>query len=313
MKFKKISIITPTFNRKNMLETAIKNVMAQDYPNLEHIVVDGGSNDGTQDMIKKYSHVRFICESDKGMYDALNKGIRASSGEIVGFLNTDDLYVDNIFSDIVVKFEDKNIMAVAGCATVFTQSTDGKMEIVGRYSPRDRTLLECSTVGSNYFNAWLFRKLVFDIIGGFNADYRIAGDRDLMLRFALNKLRYVEFDKVVYQYLQHPESLTFHYDTEKRDQVTREHLAMTDFYLKTKGISALERKMIFQLRTNETVDITTRAIREMNFPKFFYYVYEGLRKDPFWLLKFAKAPLVFRIKKTIGFIETFLGKTEKVN
>ena len=309
MKFKKISVITPTFNRREMLETAIKNVMAQDYPNLEHVVVDGGSKDGTQDMVvRQYPHVRFICEPDKGMYDALNKGIKVSSGEIIGFLNTDDLYTDNIFGDIVVNFEDEKIMAVAGCAVVFTRDTDEKMEIVGRYSPRDRTLLECSTIGSNYFNAWLFRRSVFEKIGGFNIDYRIAGDRDFMLRFTLSSFPYVESDRVVYQYLQHPESLTFHYNAEKRDRVTREHLAMTDFYLKGRGISALERKMIFQLRTNETVDIATRAIKEKNLRKFFSCAYEGLKRDPFWLYKFAKAPLAFRIKKAIRFVENIFGK-----
>jgi glycosyltransferase involved in cell wall biosynthesis len=301
MEFKKISIITPTFNRKDMLETAIKNVMAQDYPNIEHIIVDGGSNDSTQDMIKKYPHVRFISEPDQGMYDALNKGLRISSGEIVGFLNTDDLYADHIFSDIAVKFDDKNIMAVAGCAIVFSKVSDRKTEIIGRYSPKDKPLLECSTIGSNYFNAWLFRKSVFEKIGGFNVDYRIAGDRDLMLRFALNNLPYIEYDKVVYRYLQHPESLTFSYTDENRERVAKEHLAMANSYLKETGLSRLERKSITRLRTNETVDIATRAIKKLKLKKFFYYFYEGMKNDPLWLFKFIWSPLIFRLKKIVDF------------
>jgi glycosyltransferase involved in cell wall biosynthesis len=82
MDFKKISVITPTFNRKDMLETAIKNVMAQDYPNIEHIIVGGGSNDGTQNiMVRRYPNIRFICNLTKGMYDALNKGLKIPTGK----------------------------------------------------------------------------------------------------------------------------------------------------------------------------------------------------------------------------------------
>ena len=301
MEFKKISVITPSFNRREMLETAIKNVISQDYPNLEHIVVDGGSSDETQDMLKMYPQVRFISEPDQGMYDALNKGIEISEGEVIGFLNTDDMYTDNIFGEIVAKFEDERVMAVAGCAVVLAQTNNGSVEIIERYLPGGQSLLESSTVGNNYFNAWFFRRSVFQKIGSFDMKYRIAGDREFMLRFALSGLLYVTLDKVVYRYLQHSESLTFHYDIEKRDRVTREHLAMTDFHLKNLGISELQRKMISQLRTNETVDIAVRAIKQKDPQKFFKWAYEGLKRDPFWPFKFIKAPLGFRIRKAIGF------------
>lgn len=300
MQFKKISVITPAFNRKDMLESAIKNVLAQNYPNIEHIVVDGGSTDGTREMIEKYPHARFLSEPDRGMYDALNKGIRMSGGEVIGFLNTDDLYVDNILADAVAGFADESVMAVAGHAVVLAQKPGGEMEIIGRYAPTEMTLLESSTIGSNYFNAWLFRRSVFDKIGEFDARYRIAGDRDLMLRFALNKLRYVEFDQVVYRYFQHSESLTFNYTTEKRDQVVREHLEMADFHLENRELSTLERKMIFQLRTNESVDMATRAIKGLHLSKFFRCAYDGLQKDPWWVFKFLKATLIFRIVKIFG-------------
>jgi glycosyltransferase involved in cell wall biosynthesis len=300
MVFKKISIITPSFNRKDMLETAVKNVMMQNYPNFEHVVVDGGSNDGTQEMIKRYPHVNFICEPDHGMYDALNKGLNICVGEIVGFLNTDDLYADNIFSDIAIQFDNESIMAVAGGGIVFFEATDGKIVIIDRYSPNDKTLLECSTIGSNYFNAWFFRRSVFEKIGGFNINYRIAGDRDLMLRFALNHLPYTVIDRDVYQYLQHPESLTFHDTDEKRETTVKEQLNMTGFYLKNEGLSSLERKLLLQLRTHETVDMATRAIRKWKIRKFFYYFYEGLKKDIFWPLKFIGSALAFRLNRVFG-------------
>ena len=160
--------------------------------------------------------------------------------------------------------------------------------------------MECSTIGSNYFNAWFFHKSVFEKIGDFNIDYRIVGDRDLMLRFALKNLHYIEFDKVVYQYLQHPESLTFHDTDEKREQTAKEHLAMTSFYLKNIGLSSLERRLIIQLRTNATIDVATRAIRKWELKKFFYYLYEGMKKDLFWPVQFTRSVLIFRFNKAAG-------------
>jgi len=105
----KISIITPTFNSDKYLEDTIKSVISQNYPNLEYIIIDGGSTDRTVDIIKKYSeYIAFwISEPDNGMYDAINKGFSNSTGEIMAWLNSDDLYhngallcVGQIFRDL---------------------------------------------------------------------------------------------------------------------------------------------------------------------------------------------------------------------
>jgi len=309
---KKISIITPSLNRMHMLEDAIRNVSAQGYPNFEHIVVDGGSIDGTHEMVGKYPHVKYVSGPDSGMYDALNKGLNIAVGEIIGFLNTDDLYADDVFFDIGARFENENVMAVAGCATVFYKTNDGRTVIIGRYFPRDKTLLECSTIGSNYFNAWFFRKSVFEKIGRFNVNYRIVGDRDFMLRFALHDLHYIMIDKIIYQYLQHPESLTFHDTDEKREWSVKEHLDMTSFYLRNERLSRLEKKLLFQLRTNETVDMATRAIRKGEFRKFVYYSCTGARNDLFWSVKFIWSALAFRFNKGVGFLKNKFKKIKRL-
>ena len=297
MHTKKISIITPSLNRVDMLEGVIQNVAMQQYPDFEHIVIDGGSTDGTQDMVKKYPHVRFECGSDQGMYDALNKGLDLATGEIIGFLNTDDYYAENIFLDVASKFDDESIMAVAGCATVFYEPARGKMEIVGRYSPKEKTLLECSTIGSNYFNAWFFRDTLFKKIGGFDANYRIAGDKDFMLRLALNNLRYTTIDKLVYRYRQHPGSLTFHDTDQRREQSAREQLIMTAHYLNNEKLSDLERKLLIELRTRQTVDMAARSLRVWNFRKSVYYFTEGLKYDLLWPFKFIGYAMLLGIKK----------------
>src|SRR5512141_2296726 len=96
----KISIITPSFNRVDMLDACIKSVLSKNYPNFEHIVVDGGSTDGTLDLLKKYSHIYMVSGPDQGMYDALNKGLALATGDIVSFLNTDDLYGEDVFHSV---------------------------------------------------------------------------------------------------------------------------------------------------------------------------------------------------------------------
>src|SRR6218665_2201901 len=94
MNFPKISIVTPVFNRVEYLEQTILSVIDQGYPNLEYIVIDGGSTDGTLEIIKKYEDRIFYwtSEPDNGMYDAINKGFKKASGQIMAWINSDDLY-----------------------------------------------------------------------------------------------------------------------------------------------------------------------------------------------------------------------------
>lgn len=93
----KVSIITSTYNSQKTLRDTIESVIRQDYPHIEYIIVDGGSTDGTLDIVKEYAHAiaRVISEPDKGIYDAMNKGIAAATGDVVGILNSDDFFASN--------------------------------------------------------------------------------------------------------------------------------------------------------------------------------------------------------------------------
>jgi hypothetical protein len=177
-------------------------------------------------------------------------------------------------------------MAVAGRAMVFSGLPDGKTKIIGEYSPKDKSLMECSTIGRNFFNAWFFRRSTFDQIGNFNTKYRIVGDRDLMFRFALNNLRYAVIDELVYKYRHHEDSLTFTKADQQRRWSADEHLAMTDFYLADQDLPDLVRKMLIQLRTRETVDMAARSIWMRNPRKFIHYSIEGSRYYFAWPLQF---------------------------
>lgn len=279
----KFSVITPSFNRVHMLDACIQSVQAQNYPDFEHIIVDGGSTDGSLDLLGKYSHLRVITGPDDGMYDALNKGIAVSTGDILTFLNTDDLYGEKVFHLVAGAFVDENVCAVAGKALVFSGQT-----VVDRYAPTHLDLMECSTVGSNYFNAWFFRRSVFDIIGTFGAQYRIAGDREFMLRFALAGLKYQTVEKVTYQYLQHTGSLTFDDDITKREQTAYEHLEMTSRYLRDPRVNKKTCSLLRRLRSSTALEMSIRYLKVRNFPKVFDYIRVGLSSDMFWFPLFVR-------------------------
>ncbi len=95
----KFSVITVSYNSENTIEKTIKSIIAQKYPDIEYIIIDGGSTDNTVNIIKKYEQqiTRWISESDQGIYDAMNKGINMASGDVISFLNSDDWYEEDIF------------------------------------------------------------------------------------------------------------------------------------------------------------------------------------------------------------------------
>jgi len=301
-----ITIITPSYNRSDMITDAIESALAQGFQPFEHIIVDGGSTDGTLEILKKYPHLRVISELDQGMYDALNKGLEIATGEIIGFLNTDDMYAENIFTTVARKFDDLDVMAVTGRAIVFSELSDRKIKIVDNYSPEDRSLIECSTIGRNFFNAWFFRRSTFSQIGTFNTNYKVVGDRDFMFRFALNNLRYAVIDDLVYKYRKHEDSLTFNKNSEKLAWSADEHLAMTSFYLAKQNLPDLVRKLLIQLRTSETVDMAARSMWMRNLKKFIHYYIEGSKYNFAWPLRF----LQYVLKRGVAMI---LAKRSAIN
>ena len=108
----KLSIITPSFNQGIFIEDAIKSVLDQNYAHFEHIIIDGGSTDGTIEILKKYKHLKWISEPDEGQSDAINKGFQLATGDIVGWLNSDDMYLPGVFDRVVAALENTKLDAI---------------------------------------------------------------------------------------------------------------------------------------------------------------------------------------------------------
>jgi glycosyltransferase involved in cell wall biosynthesis len=291
-----ISIITPSLNRARMIEAAIESVLAQDYPRVEHIVVDGGSTDGTLDRLKRHPHLRLVSGPDAGMYDALNKGLAVANGEVIGFLNSDDLYAEGIFGDVAGHFVRSNILATVGRALIFTRDNDGATRTVGSLSPTSASMIELATLGNPVFNAWFFRRSVFERIGNFNVAYRIVGDRDFILRFVLASLPYEIIQRDAYRYLQHGDSLTFELTDQKYDQIVQEHIAMTAHFLDQESLPGPAREFILRLRTRETIKMSVIAARTS--PQKAYRLFlQGITYDPRWPLRFIQKAFALSKKR----------------
>jgi glycosyltransferase involved in cell wall biosynthesis len=283
-----LSIITPSFNRVDLIEKAIKSVLDQDYPFIEHLVIDGGSTDGTLNLLVKYPHLKVVSEPDKGMYDALNKGLKLAHGEIIGFLNTDDFYAENIFEEVAAYFANPTVDAVAGRAGVFRKNKDGSIENVSEISPSSPDLLLERTIMESFaFNAWFFRRSVFEKVGTFDAGYRIIADREFMIRVALSALRYKITDSMFYLYLQHEESLTFNKEISYYSDIVHEMLKMTDTFQRKDGIPAMARRYLRKRQTRDTINLAAFHLARLELGKAWFFARAGILSEWNWPLKFV--------------------------
>ena len=180
----KVSIITVVYNNEKTVENAIQSVLAQSYKDVEYIIVDGDSKDNTKKIISKYQeHLsHYVSEKDLGIYDAMNKGVALATGELIGILNSDDLYNDHdVISDVVLQFnKHKHLNIIYGdLVYVASENTDQvirKWHSVSYY-PR---FFENGNVPPH--PALFVKREVYKECGLFNLNFKLAADYDFMLR-----------------------------------------------------------------------------------------------------------------------------------
>ncbi len=187
----KISIITPSFNQGQFIEQTIQSVLSQNYPNLEYIVMDGGSTDNTLDILKKYEDkLKWFSEKDKGQSDAINKGLKMAYGDIVAWLNSDDYYLPGTLAKVATFF-DKNSQAkwVSGDYQIVDEKGKDIHSFVIGYKRLLRLFNSYSTLSfANYIiqPSTFWRRELISEIGYLNEEYRYCMDYDLWLRFMKN-------------------------------------------------------------------------------------------------------------------------------
>jgi glycosyltransferase involved in cell wall biosynthesis len=179
----KVSLITVTYNSAAYLQDCIDSVVQQRYPDIEHIVIDGGSTDGTLDIIKKYNNhiAKWVSEKDKGMYDAINKGIAMATGDIVGILNSDDMFASNdVVEAIVNSFNEHQLDAVYG-DLVYVNKTNTKSIRLWHGKSYKRYRFNYGWMPAH--PTFYLRREIIDQFGGYESHYFTAADYEFMARY----------------------------------------------------------------------------------------------------------------------------------
>lgn len=182
----KVSIVTAVYNGESSIVATLKSVASQDYPNIEHIVVDGDSNDMTPALVQANSDriSEFISERDTGVYDAFNKGLRRATGDVVAYLNCGDTYVfPDVVSRIIGALSREGVQA-AFADVLIVDSKDWNC-VIRRYSSR-KFAPKFMAFGLMPAHPTLFlHRKIYERVGGYNTDFRIAGDFELCIRVFL--------------------------------------------------------------------------------------------------------------------------------
>lgn len=214
----KFSVVTPSYNQGEFLEETIRSVLLQGYSNLEYIIIDGGSTDNSVDIIKKYEPwlAYWVSEKDRGQSDAVNKGFKRATGEIIGWLNSDDYYERDIFSIVARTINpEENRLIVTGDTLAFNENT-GKQKKIWGTSPDFHPML----FHARLYRAQLpvnipqqpstfFHKDFLSRVGYLNADLSLAMDYEYWLRATYLNLRFYYIPITFSYYRFHPKSKSY--------------------------------------------------------------------------------------------------------
>ena len=179
----KISIITVAYNSANTIEDTIKSVLAQTYSNLEYILIDGASTDATMDIVQRYKEniTTVVSEPDKGIYDAMNKGVKLATGDIVGILNSDDFYAHNeVLKRIVEKFQMSELEGVY--ADLDYVDAENTSQIVRKWRSGEYQLDAFKKGWMPPHPTFFVLNKVYKKFGSYNTTLRSAADYEFMLR-----------------------------------------------------------------------------------------------------------------------------------
>lgn len=199
--FNKVSIITATFNNLNTIEDTLSSVLSQNYSNIEFIIVDACSTDGTLELIKKreddfkskLASYKLLSEKDKGIADAWNKGLKLATGDVIFFLNSDDWISEKTVEKAVLYLNTNNLELVYGVCN----RVDEQKNYIGSFQKKFNKYKVIWNFGFSFTTCFCTKK-VYDKIGGFNTDYKIAIDSDFLLRCVKSNVKFIKGSQEVF-------------------------------------------------------------------------------------------------------------------
>jgi glycosyltransferase involved in cell wall biosynthesis len=241
-----VTIITVVFDGDKYLEQAIQSVINQTYDNIEYIIIDGGSTDGTIDIIRKYEQVidYWISEPDRGLYDAMNKGICLSSGDIIGILNSDDLYLIDTVEKVVEKYkEDGKPSVIYGDMLKFLNENYAQVSF--HKGDLSEVAFREFRIAINHPTCFVHRE-IYNSFGVFQSKYEVGADRELMMRFYEGGVQFIYLGKVLAKFRLGGTTSSLSLISIVRRQIIQENELMSEHNIS--GISSTKRYFII-LRT----------------------------------------------------------------
>jgi glycosyltransferase involved in cell wall biosynthesis len=290
----RISVITATLNRRETLRRALDSVKAQGLDNVEHIVVDGMSNDGTAEMLASYAGVFVIREPDRNLYEAWNKGLRRATGDILCILNSDDEIPAGTFAKVRHAFNsDRSVTLISGAVEIANLDDPSDRRIID--DPRILSLREQDIgPGIPVTNGHYLTRRLVQQVGSFDERYRLVSDRDYLLRVILARPRHAVLPDVVYRYYTHAGSLTLAQEG-ARDRLSEESVVAARNGM-LESISPTARNAYVRWHAWASFYATGNHIRNLALASAAKEAVRAFRVDPAWPLR-AVGPIVRHISE----------------
>lgn len=245
----KISIVTASYNQGQFIEETIQSVLNQNYPNLEYIIIDGGSTDNSVDIIKKYEQYLsyWVSEKDKGQANAINKGLQLCTGNIFNWLNSDDYLEPGALQKIAAAFAEEQVQMVAGKVRNFSTTEE---EIIPNQNLSAKGLM-CWETGVKFVQpgVWMRRELI-ERCGGIDEQFHYAFDWDLYIRYLYHFPQVKELDDLLVHFRLHENSKT----QSLRDRFTIEERKIIEKIYSLEGFPLLKDTCMYKIQKTNWTD-----------------------------------------------------------
>jgi glycosyltransferase involved in cell wall biosynthesis len=283
----RVSIVTPVLNRADLIEEALASIQSQEGVEVEHIIVDGGSTDGTLDVVARYPHLYVINLPGSGPEQAINEGIRRATGEFIAFVHSDDRLAPGILARAAALFAARPALdIVSSGGGFFTVGADGREIVLRTYCRGPLIDLDYRSVliGPLMVCARFYRRRVFARIGVFKTEFRYCNDRVFLWQALVAGCVNVCLAEIGYWYRSHPGSNTVGAGRDVARKIAMEHIELARTSLGRLGFSELHRVWLRRFHAVETMRATVLALRDGDFGAAAGAAKRGFEGSPVWAL-----------------------------